>query len=262
MNRTMDFPAINPVEFTTFLLILVRISIILFLAPIFGSDLVPIQVKAALSLMLALILAPGIRFEASMLPEAPLLIIPLILGEVFVGLSITIIIRLLLEGVQLAGQYIGYQMGFAIVNVVDPQSGNQASVLSQFAYIIALVVFLSVNGHYIILKGLVESFDLAPPGRMAVDPVVLSEVTRGVSRMFIIAIKIGAPAMAVLFFTKVAMGIVAKTVPQMNVLFVGMPLYIIIGLFVLGLSLNYLVPILGRATHNVDQSILTMLRSM
>ncbi|MEW5723323.1 MAG: flagellar biosynthetic protein FliR, partial [Thermodesulfobacteriota bacterium] len=169
---------------------------------------------------------------------------------------------LILEGVQLAGQCLGYQMGFAVANVIDPQSGAQASVLSQFSYILALIVFLSVNGHYVVLKALRESFELVPPGRLDLAPLVLSEVSRGMSQMFIIAVKIGAPALAVLFCTQVSMGIVAKSVPQMNVLFVGMPLYIVVGLFVFGLSLSFIAPILGQALLQADRTISALLRAM
>ncbi|MBU2548544.1 MAG: flagellar biosynthetic protein FliR, partial [Proteobacteria bacterium] len=100
------------------------------------------------------------------------------------------------------------------------------------------------------------------PGRPVFHAVVMNQVLAAVGDMFVIAVKIGAPALAVLFFTKVAMGIVAKTVPQMNVLFVGMPLYIVIGLAVFALSLNFFVPILGRAISGLDGSLMTVLRIM
>lgn len=258
----MNPPLFSPNEFAAFFLILVRVSIIIGLAPIFGSQIVPDQVKIALSLVLTLALWSVLRIDTRAFPTETIAFVPLVISELFVGLTLTLMVRMVIEAVQLAGQYIGYQMGFAIVNVVDPQTGGQSSVLAEFSYVLALIVFLAVNGHYIIIKGLVESFELVPPGRPVFHAVVMNQVLAAVGDMFVIAVKIGAPALAVLFFTKVAMGIVAKTVPQMNVLFVGMPLYIVIGLAVFALSLNFFVPILGRAISGLDGSLMTVLRIM
>ncbi len=258
----MTPPIFTPTEFMAFVLILARVAIIIFIAPIFGGALVPNEVKAALSLLLTLVLWNTIGVDVSAYPVDLIAYAPMLATELFVGLTITLLIRMVLEGVQIAGQYIGYQMGFAIVNVVDPQSGEQASVLAQIMYVLALIVFLSVNGHYIIIKGMVDSFELVPPGQLTLSPVVYSEIMGSVSGMFIIALKLGAPALAVMFFTKVSMGIVAKTVPQMNILFVGMPLYIVIGLFVFGLSLNFFVPLLGRVIIDMDSSVATLLKAM
>ena len=258
----MTLPALNPAEFIAFCLIFIRVSVILFLAPIFGSNIVPVQVKIPLALAMTFALVNVVQVDPAVFPADLFSFAVLLLGEVMVGLSLALVIRMSLEAVQLAGQFIGYQMGFAIVNVVDPQSGAQSSVLSQFAYILALLIFLSINGHYIVLKGLIESFELAPPGRAGLAPGVYREVTGAVADMFSIAIKIGGPALVVLFCTKVSMGIVAKTVPQMNVLFVGMPLYIVIGLVTFGLSLTFLAPLLGQAAVGIDRSVLTMLRAM
>ena len=257
----MNPPFLNPVEFMAFTLILIRVSVILFLAPIFGSDLIPAQVKVALGLVLSLMLSSFIKVDTSVFPRLPIDFAVIIIREVTIGLALALIIRFVLEGVQFAAQFIGYQMGFAIVNVVDPQSGNQLSVLSQFAYILALIVFLSTNAHHLIVRALIESFQLAPPGLPVMPAGVLQEIITRSAGLFVIAIKIGAPALAVLFFTKVAMGIVAKTVPQMNVLFVGMPLYILLGLSIFGLSITFIIPLLGRAFGDAGRSMAFLLQA-
>lgn len=258
----MTPPAINPAEFTAFVLILVRVSLIMFMAPIFGSNLLAANVKIALSLTMSFVLFQTIKVDGSVFPVEIYSFVPLLLSELFVGMTIALMIRLILEAVQLAGQYIGYQMGFAIVNVVNPQTGTQASVLSQISYIIALLIFLAVNGHYMVIRAMVESFELAPPGHVIFHQTVYHEMLESVSRMFVVAVKIGAPALSILFCTKVSMGIIAKTVPQMNVLFVGMPMYIIIGLVVFSFSLAFFVPILGRAVHDVNTSLFKVLSAM
>ena len=258
----MNFPVLNMAEFMTFSLILIRVSMILFLAPIFGSEIVPAQVKIVLAVSLSFILMNVVTVDRSVFPETIFSLAHLILRELMIGIVLALLVRLILEAVQFGGQYIGYQMGFAIVNVIDPQSGNQTSVLSQFAYILALLIFLVVNGHHIIIRALVQSFALAPPGGVTMQHMVLREVLAAFGQMFVIAIKIGAPALGVLFCAKVSMGIIAKTVPQMNVLFVGMPMYIFIGLLVFGLSLSFFVPILERAISGADFTIHNLLKFM
>lgn len=258
----MSLPLFSPAEFMSFVLILIRVSIILFLVPIFGSILIPAQIKIALALVLSLVLSTTLKVEVGAFPTEVIGFVPLVLGEVVMGLALSLLIRTIFAGVQIAGQYIGYQMGFAVANVMDPQTGEQVSILAEFSYLLALVVFLAVNGHYIIIKGLAESFNLVPPGRLSLSPVVFDQISGAAAQMFVIGVKIGAPAMAVLFFIKVSMGIVAKSVPQMNVLFVGLPLYILVGLFIFGLSLNFFVPVLARFFRETDLAVLTLLRSL
>ena len=242
----MTPPIINQQEFVTFCLVLVRVSMILMFAPIFGSETVPTQVKIVLILALTFAVSRIVRVDPEVFPKDPFAFIPLIVSELLIGLTIALLVRLVLEAVQYAGELIGYEMGFSIANAVDPSSGLQASVVSQIGYIVALLVFLSANGHHLIIQVLVNSFSISPVGaHISPDPALIGLITR-LEEFFILAIKLAAPSMAILFFSKVAMGIVAKTVPQMNILFVGMPLYIIIGLFMFGISFPFFTPLIGR----------------
>ena len=245
-----------------FLLILIRISIILTTAPIFGSQLIPAQIKIPLIMVMSFFLWKTIQVDASVFPTTFIGFIPLVLGEILIGLALALLIRTIFAGVQLAGQYVGYQMGMAIANVMDPQTGTQTSILAEFSNTMVLFLFLVFNGHYLIIKGLEESFKLVPPGHLFFNPAVFDLVSGSASQMFVIAVKIGAAPFAVLFFTKVSMGIIAKTVPQMNVLFVGLPLYIMIGLLVFGLSLAFFPTILKGIFSDLDLSILKLLRAL
>ncbi|MFH1139703.1 MAG: flagellar biosynthetic protein FliR [Pseudomonadota bacterium] len=258
----MTPPSIDPAQFIAFCLILLRVSTILFLMPIFGSNLVPNEIKMAFALILSLALLPVVKVNVDVFPTVLGGFIPLVLGELFMGLTLGMMARAVLESVQLAGQYIGFQMGFAIANVIDPQSGAQASVISQLAYIMATLIFLALNGHHFILTALVESFELAPAGSPLPNPIVFDTAVQSLANLFIIAIKIGAPTLALLFFAKVAMGIVSKTVPQLNVLFVGMPLDIVLGLFLFGISLSFFVAVFGQALSGLEKDIGTVLRAM
>lgn len=258
----MLLPWLDPAQTLAFLLILIRISAILVAAPVFGSELVPTQLKVPMMIALSFFLFTLVPVKDMVFPDNLVGFVPLVAAEMFLGLTLGLLIRTIFAGVQLAGQLIGYQMGMAIANVFDPQAGEQVSVLSEFSYILAMFLFLVLNGHFLILRALVESFTLIPPGQLHLSAAALDLVTGVAGRMFVIAVKIGAAPFVLLFFTQASMGIMAKLVPQMNVLFVGMPLYITVGLFAFGLSLYFFPPILRSALADMEVSILGLLRAL
>ena len=160
----MTPPVLNPTEFITFTLVLVRVSLILFLAPVFGSDIIPAQVRVAPALVSALLLTKVVEIDPAAYPAEVWAYAPLVLRELTIGLVLSLMIRLILEGAQFAGQFIGYQMGFSLANVIDPQTGSQNSVVAQLSYTTALLVFLTTNGHHMIISGLVDSFQTGATG--------------------------------------------------------------------------------------------------
>jgi flagellar biosynthetic protein FliR len=129
------------------------------------------------------------------------------------------------------GQVVGFETGFAIANVFDPQSGAQISLLANFAFFVSMVLFLLFNGHHVLIQAVKESFELLPVGAMTLNPALVEKMLSVTSDMFVIALKIGAPAIAALLLTKVAFGLVTKLIPQMNIMIVAFPVQIVIGLF-------------------------------
>ena len=143
-----------------------------------------------------------------------------------------------------------------MVNVIDPQNGGQVSVVSTLVYLVFTLLFLYANGHLIIIKALVDSFEAAPPGLMILwAPLTFTEIMHAVIRMYVLAVKIAAPVVGLLFCAKVSFGIVAKAVPQMQVLFVGMPLYILAGLILIGLSMDFWPRLVGQALYEAQLAL-------
>jgi flagellar biosynthetic protein FliR len=127
-------------------------------------------------------------------------------------------------------------------------------------YIIFILLFLYANGHYLAIRALAESFSVAPVGLIAFDrPQTFGEITLATGRMYVLAIKIAAPVVALLFCVKVSFGIVAKAVPQLQVLFVGMPLYILAGLSVIGFSMNFWPRLLGQSLFETQEALTRIL---
>ena len=230
------------------LLIFVRLTSFFMIAPLFSMKGVPNQFKVGLAFFIALV-------ALSSLPEGePLLLnsfyILLIIKELGVGLALGFTAALLLYTVQIAGAFIDFQMGFSIASVMDPQTGTQVPIIGHFKYILALLFLLTVNGHHLMLDGVVQSFQSFPVESIAFSAKmedVAHFFTRLFVEMFMIALQIALPIVGALFLVDVALGILAKTVPQLNIFAVGLPLKIIVGFIMLFLSMPiffYLLQIL------------------
>ncbi len=242
----MDILSLSPEQFKSFVLILIRVSIIVFMFPIFGSRIWPSLVKVGLALMISIILLPVVRPDPALFPETVLEGACLIISELILGLIIGLTLRLFLTAIQLAGQLVGFQMGFAIANVLDPESGGQGPILAQMGYWAAAVIFLLLNGHHVLLNTLAESFAVIRVGSLGLSEGLFHKMLELSGDMFVMAIKIGAPAVAALLMVSAAFGIIAKVVPQMNILIAAFPVKIVVGLFFFGFCLEGLLYFMRR----------------
>jgi flagellar biosynthetic protein FliR len=255
----MELISLSPEQFKSFVLILTRISIVLFMLPIFGTALLPNLVKAALALTISVALFTVVRPDPNLFPENLVSGLNLIVSELIFGLVVGLTIRLFFAAIQLGGQLIGFQMGFAISNVLDPESGAQTPIVAHMGYWVALVIFLLLNGHHILLKALADSFSIVQVGSFAFGDGLFQKILEASGDMFAMAIRFGAPAIAALLFTSAAFGIVAKVVPQMNILIVAFPLKIVVGLFFFGLSLRLLLYVAGRYVLGLESMLKLMM---
>lgn len=179
-----------------------------------------------------------------------------------IGVMVGFAGRLIFDGIQLAGQLIGFQMGFSIVNVIDPVNNEQVSIISQFQYLIAMLIFLVMNGHHIFLYAIAESFRILPPLGFHFSGELMQLMLVFVRNMLEVAIKTGAPIIAVLLFMSVGMGLVARTVPQINIFIVGFPLQIAIGLIGIGVTLPMFLRVVETYFSNLEGEIVLLLRLM
>jgi len=237
----MDLFGLSPGQFESLILIFIRTSILLFMFPFFGGIMVPNTVKAGLALMITIVLFPVVEPDPRLFPRGLLDSANMILSELVLGMVVGLIARFFFAAIQLGGQLVGYQMGFAIANVFDPESGNQGSILAQMGYWVAILFFLLLDGHHILLKALRDSFTMIEVGSLGFREGLVTRITEASGDMFAMAIKIGAPAIAALLLTSAAFGVIAKVVPQMNILIVAFPLKIVVGLFFFGFSLEILL---------------------
>lgn len=240
------------------MVILTRVGPLLFLMPILGSGSVPTQIKILLSLMTSLVLLPVVPVTAEQLPTTALGFVVLILCEIAFSGILSLFVRFLFAAVDTAGQMVGIQMGMGMAGTIDPQFGGQVAPVGLFWNVVAILLFLAANGHHIFFRTLVESYQWVAPGKIAITQATFNGIMQGAGHMFVLAVKIMAPASAALFFANVAMGIIAKTVPQIPILIVGLPLNIAVGLIFVGLSLSYFLPLM-LANYNMLGHLLPQL---
>jgi len=245
-----------------FFLVFIRLAAILMSIPIFGGKNIPMLVKVGLAISVSIILFPILELED--LPYYSK-IIPFgigVLSEVMLGVIIGLSVNLIFSGIQLAGQLVGYQMGFAIANVMDPQTGDQSSIIAGLQNMTALLLFLALNAHHWFLKSLAESFKIVPIFNFNISSSLLEYFMKLAGNMFIVAIKVAAPVMAALLIASVCLGLVARTVPKMNVFLVGMPLKIGLGLIFIAFSLPYMASFLKQVFSGLGDSIVLILRAV
>jgi flagellar biosynthesis protein FliR len=254
----MELLNFSPDQFRIFLLVLIRVSVVLYLFPIFSSAMIPTFVKAGLALAMALVLFPVVPVSLAGFPNTIPAVLMMIVSELFIGLVLGLSIRLFMAAVELAGQLIGFQMGFAIINVLDPQTGTQVSIMGQIGNLVVVVVFLALNGHHSMIMGLVESFKVVDIGMIALKQGFLTQVISLAADMFVLAIKIGAPAIVALLFTSAGFGITAKFVPQMNILIAAFPVKIVVGLVFFGMCLQ-IIALMTQAYLNRLPGLLSSL---
>lgn len=224
----MDVLTYTTNQIQLFLLAYVRIVTIMALIPIFGSTSIPVLFRAGLSLAICFILFPLIQQHATIQPPATTgLFIFRLITEIFVGLIVGFIATMLFTGVQFAGYLVDSLTGFSFVELVDPFSEETATVFGQLNVLLFTVIFLLINGHYFMLIAIQKTFEIIPLYGVAIPGGKLAAfVTSQTGALFTIAFKLSAPVFVTLMITQVALAVVARTVPQINVFFVGIPLNI------------------------------------
>lgn len=245
-----------------FILIFSRVVSMLFSIPVLGAKNVPKTFKIGLGFFTSLILIHIVRVDAGILPDNIASMILGIAGEFLIGFIIGLMAKLIFTAVDIAGDIMGVQMGFSIVNVIDPQTSAQVPIVGQFQSLLCALIFLAINAHHYFIAAVAESFNIIPPLRFALSGEMLNSFVRFAGEMFVLAVKIGAPVMVALLITNVAMSIVSKTMPQMNIMAVGFPVTIAVGLIIMSLSLPLFGYLMKRVFEDMQGNMLNILTTM
>ncbi len=243
------------------LLIVIRYVGLFLVAPLFGSRVFPMRIKLGFIFFLTVITLPLLdQIISPSVPVKPLLILIDLVREMGVGLILGFIAFLPFAAIQLAGQFIDLRMGFAMANVVDPLHGTNAPIIGQFKNILATLLFLGINGHHLLLNGLYKSFELVLPGAGSLSGAGLQYLFRITGDLFILAFKIAIPVIATLFIADVIFGFLARSIPQMNIFIVGLPMKILVGFTVLMFSTHFMVYYFQDILLNIYKQMIQFLK--
>lgn len=236
MNQLLGDLAGN--ELAGFILVLARVTPLFFLAPLFSSQMIPPRVRGIIAVGLAIGLTP-LAMHGQHVPADPLSLAGLVFEGLLVGFGFAFAIAALLAAVESAGAMLDITSGFSYGALINPMSGNQAGVLSQFYSLIGTMIFLVIGGDAWVLRGIARTFELVP----LTSAPQLSSLVGGAERVFTTifsaALEIAAPVLIALLVTDVAFGIVSRVVPQMNIFAVGFPTKVAVALLVVGASLPF-----------------------
>ena len=214
----------------TYLLIVVRLSAALVVMPMFGARGVPPQTKVGLALLMGLVLLP---LQEVVEPSNGGVLFVAAIQEALIGVAIGFAVMLVIQGLESAGSLVGVQMGLGLGQVFDPLTGAESTVFRRFYAVLATLIFFLVDAHHQVIRGLFSTFDLVPLGTFEASDLDLTALIRLSAAMFVAAVRIALPVMAAVFITDLALAVIARTMPQLNVLVVGMPVKIVVGLLVL-----------------------------
>ena len=230
--------------------------------PVFSGGQSPVKVRAGVAFMVAVLIFPAVK---SFVPQTSLEPIPLMLlmvKETLFGVILGFIARLILIAIQFGGTVIGYQMGFAQANILDPTSEQQVPLMAQFLNVMGILVFLAVDGHHVFLRALVRSYEVLPPGKLDFSGQTIPYVMELTGGMFVLGLKLVAPIMVVLVLSMFALGIMSRLMPQLNVLMLSFPIKIAMGLFLIGVGMNVIVSILGQEFNDLTHRFLQLFQTL
>ena len=231
---------------------LTRILGLIAAAPLFGNTAVPVSIKVTLGVLLAAIMAPAIPAlpAADPMSMAGLLIL---LQELLVGLAIGFSMRIVFAAIEMAGEVSSLTMGLGFATLFDPMSSGRSSAVSQFLTLVATMVFLAANAHLVLLQALAESFVTLPVSAIPISVGAPLELARWGARIFSAGLQLSLPIVAALLITNVALGILTRAAPQLNIFGIGFPVSLGVGLLVISLTLPYLgVPIQNLFNHGIE----------
>ena len=250
------------IDFNSFILIFTRVVSMLFSIPILGARNVQKGFKIGLGFFISMILMHIIKVDTSVLSTNLLSLGIAISGEFLIGFIIGLMAKLIFTAVEMAGELIGFQMGFGIVNVIDPTTSSQVPIIGQFQTILCSLIFLSINAHHYFITALAESFLLVPPSHFGISGGLLNGIIKLAGDMFVLAVKIGSPVIVVLFLTNVAMGVISKAIPQINVFINGFPLTIAGGILFISLSLPLFAYLMQKVFEGMRGNMMDVLSVM
>lgn len=231
----------NELELLAFVLVFFRISVFIMLFPVIGGPNIPAPVKVLSSLLIAMIVFPIVAWKHLSVELANEAIVFLAAKEIAIGFILVFIARSLFFIINIFGQIVSMSMGLSSAQSYDPSFGTQSAVIERFQLMLTGLFFLAINGHHLFMYGFVESFQIIPLSIDGIHFVSAKSIVEIGQTIFVAGVKMSAPILTSIFILNVALGLVGRAVPQINILITSFPINIMFGLFILMLSIPALL---------------------
>lgn len=227
-----------PAELFAFLLVFARIGAMVMVMPALGETATPAQVRLALALVLALVILPLVRTTLPALPQQTFLLFLLLFGEIVIGIAVAGAVRLMISALHVAGVTIATFTGLGSAMAFDPAQGSQSAIIGTFLTLLGVTLIFVTDLHHMIIAALRDSYDLLPAGHMPPAADFARLATQTVSQAFKLGIEMSIPFLLFGLVFNIALGLVARLMPQLQVFFIAMPLNLMLGFAILSLSLS------------------------
>jgi flagellar biosynthetic protein FliR len=240
-----------------FILVFFRVVSALWLLPLFDSRAVSTAFKAVLSLSIAYLLYENVQIPGWADPVALMLCV---LKEMLIGITMGFFVRTMFAAVSSAGELIAMQAGLTFARSLDPTMMTETTIVERLQSTLAILVFLTIDGHHILLATVARTLKYVPCGPVEARQPMFQYMIETTGRLFGASLKVCAPVIATLFITELALGILARLIPQVNVLVEGASVKILMTLAVFTISLNLLVPVIAGLFRGMDGELLKVIR--
>jgi flagellar biosynthesis protein FliR len=246
----------------TYLIALVRFSGFFLNMPVFSESIMPMRVKAGLAALGTALVLPHL-LATQPLPDLPLPTYGFMaLKELGLGFTLGFVVLITFDALRFAGELIGMQIGFSFVQVADPMSNRSHAILAEIFQLTTVLLFLIFGGHILMLQAFAQSFDLVPLAGMKWNGGIVAEIVWLSRSVFKVGLQISMPIVGVILVGDVGLGIIARTVPRMNIFQVGFAMKILMGIFVLTLLLPFFPDLIRWSVHEIFGQINTLLNHL
>ncbi|NIA69432.1 flagellar type III secretion system protein FliR [Pelagibius litoralis] len=226
-----------PAQVFALLLIFTRMGTALMLMPGFGESYISMRIRLLLALLVSLVIHPAIAPSLPALPASPTGLLLLVFGEAFIGLFLGSVARILMAALSIGGMIIATVTGLANALTNDPTAAQQGSIAGSFLSTLALLIIIVLDLHHLLLRGVIDSYQLFVPGQPLLAGDMSLMISRVVSKAFLLGFQIASPFVAIGLIFNLGLGLLSRLMPQMQVFFIAIPLQILIGLAVLMIAL-------------------------
>ncbi|MCG7757706.1 MAG: flagellar biosynthetic protein FliR [Nitrosomonas sp.] len=233
-----------------FLWPLSRILALVATAPLLGNPSVPVRVKLGLAVMITVLVMPLVEKSLPQIDPASGVGFAILLQQILIGIAMGLVMRVVFVAVEMAGELIGLQMGLGFAIFFDPHNSGQIDIVGRFLGVIASLAFLAIDGHLIMIALISQSFSTLPIGLEGMTNATFTTLANWGSEIFKSGLQLSLPVLTALLITNLALGILTRVAPQLNIFAVGFPLTLSIGLLVMALSMPFYAPILEHLVQD------------